>query len=854
MLSKSFRFRARIGLALILFHALPNGFADGGAKDLLFHLSFEGKIAADVAQGSRVPQASGKSVFVEGVSGKALLVGERHARIRFPVKGNLSERQGTISMWIKAVDWEPADKKFHVFFRATQGGWLQLYTHQSGSLMMLTGKDTTTWKAVSAPVTKLAKGKWHHVVGTWTSDEIVLYIDGEQAGVMYIDETYLPKALTGTFEIGDVPWATGRAEAKTTAIDEVKIYGTALDVGGVRALYSRLASMMVVQGAGEEEEATAAAPVATPVRAELTARDRKNASLFKEVLFRANFDQGVDADIHKGDPKCKARGKVVFEEGRFGKAVAVGEEFAHLEYTMGSHGYPINLSCREGSLSFYFKAVDWEPSEKRSHLFFRVKSLALLRVFTDSEGMLVFETGSDLDQRNGVKASLAGKRIGEWIHVVATWSPKEIRLYLDGKLAVRTDNKDRFLSYAVNTTFEVGDIPRGMGRPRPRKTLIDDLTIYRRPFAADELFRVEEPKSAGKAPEYEPPVVAIPRATAGPVMDGEFTREEWEVAAELKNFASVSDHKLAPVQTKAYVTYDDKNIYVAVRSPVLPGVDLTANRTKRDDSVWHEDAVQVYLTVPSENRFLFIGNSKGTIYDRRYQKGIKDDVTWNGDWKYGTNIAGGVWTAEVSLSFAQMGVRPPADGETWRLNITRDRVEPQNLSAWPALNAFADTPKHGYVTFAGAGPAVTGAPSCEGIVGREVNVSATLGGAAVAERTAVELEWVAAAAGNILLVEREEVTVEPGASATVTLKRTLEAAPDAFTVTCRDTKTDRVLYRQTTSISEREAIALAFSPIPSRGVCRISLKVGDPGISALGPSAQSGRRTPPGQGRLQAGP
>ena len=67
---------------------------------------------------------------------------------------------------------------------------------------------------------------------------------------MYIDETYLPKALTGMFEIGDIPWATGRAEAKTTAIDEVKIYGTALDVGGVRALYSRLASMVVIQGAG----------------------------------------------------------------------------------------------------------------------------------------------------------------------------------------------------------------------------------------------------------------------------------------------------------------------------------------------------------------------------------------------------------------------------------------------------------------------------------------------------------------------------------------------------------------------------------------------------------------------------
>jgi len=806
--------------------------------DLLFHLSLDGKLRPDFAQGAKTPKKSGNITFVQGVSGKALLVGEQHATVRFGAKGNLPNREGTISMWIKPVDWEPADKKFHVFFHATEGGWLQLYTHQSDSLFMLTGADTETWQAASAPVTKLAKGKWHHVVGTWTPREIALYVDGERAGAININEKLLPKALTGTFEIGDIPWATGRAEAKTTAIDELRIYSAALDIGGVRALYSRLASMMVTEDAGEEKETPPPAPKARPVQAELTPRDRKNAALFKEILFRASYDQGVDADIHKGDPKCKTQGKVVFDQGKFGKAVAVGEEFARLTYTMGSHSHPINLSCREGGLSFYFKAVDWEPSEKRSHLFFRVKSLALLRVFTNGQGMLVFETGSDLAQRNGVKASLADKEKGEWIHVAATWCEKEIRLYLDGKLVAQKENADRFLSYALNTTFEVGDIPRGMGRRRPRKTLIDDFTIYRRPLAQDELFRVEEPKSAGKAPEYEPPVVTIPRATAGPVIDGEFTREDWEAAAELTNFASVSDHKLAPVQTKAYVTYDDENVYVAVRSPVLPGVELSADQTKRDGSVWQDDAVQVYLTVPSGNRFLFIGNSIGTIYDRKYQKGLKDDVTWNGDWKYGTKIAGGVWTAEVSLSFAQMGVKPPADGQTWRLNVTRDRVEPQNLSAWPALSTFADTPKHGYLTFTDISPAVTAAPSYETIVGPEVNVSATLGGGAAAEKTAVELEWIAAAAGNILLVEREEVTVEPGGRATVTLKRTLEAAPDAFTFTARDTKTDRVLYRQTTSLSEREAIALAFSPVPSRGVCRISLKVGDPGISALGPSAR----------------
>ena len=350
-----------------------------------------------------------------------------------------------------------------------------------------------------------------------------------------------------------------------------------------------LIGLVIVVGAlqcGLAEEADAAP----------TPHDLRNAALFEEILFRATYDDSVDATIHHGDPKGRTKGTVAFEEGMFGKAIAVGDAFARLTYTVGSGNHPINLSCRQGSLSFYFKAVDWAPSEKRSHLLFHVTNEALLRVFTDQDGMLVFQTGTDLAQCNTVKASLAQKKAEEWIHVVATWGEKEICLYLDGELAARRDNEERFLSYALNTTFEVGDVPRAMGREGARKTLIDDLTIYRRPLAEDELFRAWKPKSAGDVPAYELPVVAIPRALRSPVMDGGFTAEEWRVAAELTNFSSVSDHRLAPVQTRAYVTYDDERLYIAVRSPVLPGIQLTAQCTRRDDEVFQDDATRSRLS------------------------------------------------------------------------------------------------------------------------------------------------------------------------------------------------------------------------------------------------------------------
>ena len=570
----------------------------------------------------------------------------------------------------------------------------------------------------------------------------------------------------------------------------------------------------------------------------LTLRDQKNAAMFEDILFRATFDGAVDADIFNGDPKGRIQGGTVFEEGRFGQALAVGEDFARVKYTVGSHGFPINLDCRQGAISFYFKAVDWDPGERWSHLFFRVDSLALLRIFTDAQGMLVFETGTDLAQKNAVRASIANLERGKWHHVVATWTQEQIALYVNGQLAARADNEDRFLSHASNTSFEIGDIPRGPGRPGTRKTLVDDLTIFRRPLAVDELFRVEPPRSSGTAPVYEPPTVVIPRAINGPLVDGRFAGNEWNVAAGLANFASVSDHKLAPVQTKAYVTYDSERLYVAVLSPVLPGQKLAANCTRRDDNVWQDDAVQVYLTAPSGDRYLFIGNAAGTIYDRKYEKGLKDDVTWNGNWQYGTSVANDVWTAEVAIAFADLGVEPPADGQTWRLNVTRDRVEPQNLSAWPALSQFADTAKHGILTFVGHGAVVSAAPDFDGTTADNVDLSVTIDGGALADPSTVQVQWIAAAAGKVLGTESKQFVVEPGANVIAAFRQAIGASPDALTFIVRDTTTDRVLYRQTCALSQAQGIALSFSAVPSRGVCKVNMKINDAGLSAMSPVAQ----------------
>jgi len=94
-------------------------------------------------------------------------------------------------------------------------------------------------------------------------------------------------------------------------------------------------------------------------------------SLFEDIMFRATFDGAVDANLFKGEPKAKTEGRIVFEQGVFGKAIAVGERYATLIYKVGTSSRAPNMSFRSGSISFWFKPVDWEPSEQRPHVFYR---------------------------------------------------------------------------------------------------------------------------------------------------------------------------------------------------------------------------------------------------------------------------------------------------------------------------------------------------------------------------------------------------------------------------------------------------------------------------------------------------
>ena len=75
-----------------------------------------------------------------------------------------------------------------------------------------------------------------------------------------------------------------------------------------------------------------------------------------------------------------------------------------------------------------------------------------------------------------------------------------------------------------------------------------------------------------------------------------------------------------------------------------------------------DDAVELFLQPdPTRNDyFQFIGNSRGTIFDSR---GLSHPE-WNAKWDYSPWVGEGYWGGELSVTWGELGMKPPAPGTT----------------------------------------------------------------------------------------------------------------------------------------------------------------------------------------------
>lgn len=530
------------------------------------------------------------------------------------------------------------------------------------------------------------------------------------------------------------------------------------------------------------------------------------------LTFYAPFDGAVQAAVAKGDPRPQVEGMAAFEPGIKGQALFCGEAGAVCAFRTGH-----NLSPTRGTVSLWVKPLDWEPAERKFHVFFETRTAGWLLLYKYWEGGWLFLCGKDTRQyvSSGIPAGKQHK--GEWIHLAATWSYSKIRLFVNGKPgpAVEAETPAK-----IGPLFHIGDRPWHIEREGGRRTLVDEVRIYDYPMTVAGVAGLYEAMSSDLPSDYEPPLTTSVRCAKPPTIDGRFAPGEWDGCTCVTGFVEARRKVFTEQQTQVSITHDAQRLYVAYRSSVPRDRQLVAKVRDRDGSVYSDDAIELFLSPDGQRYAQFVGNSIGTIHDGA----AASDPKWDGEWTYACGVEDGIWTAEVSVAYAALGADPPKDGESWRVNFCRDWQEPTTWTSWSRAQNFHKVNHFGTLVFRNRGPVVR--VESLGDLSRgllDFGASLTSTGATCRVRATM----AALSPSRAVATKKAALHLKPGAAEKLTFTKDV-----ADTDACRlsyalvDAQTDAVYARASVPFAVRPTLEVKVEPWPSKGRCDVTVDIG----------------------------
>ena len=207
------------------------------------------------------------------------------------------------------------------------------------------------------------------------------------------------------------------------------------------------------------------------------------------------------------------------------------------------------------------------------------------------------------------------------------------------------------------------------------------------------------PASAGPPGTGESVATAVPFEES-PTIDGKISPGEWDRAVQTNLFPGWKRLVFEPRDAAALVGFDDRNLYIAVKSASRP-TGLRADGKMNDGRLVFDSGIEIWLDPNRKNRdrgegdlsyYQFIGNSIGTVKDVKFSTGSPNtgwDVT--GEFKNHVDEEKGVWTAELSIPWKDLGWDDGAElGRSIGLVVARNFKNPWTQPTWmPLGEAFS---------------------------------------------------------------------------------------------------------------------------------------------------------------------
>jgi hypothetical protein len=314
--------------------------------------------------------------------------------------------------------------------------------------------------------------------------------------------------------------------------------------------------------------------------------------------------------------------------------------------------------------------------------------------------------------------------------VVASGKRFDVKLNAGwNKVKVKVNLEEQSYDLYINDTFSTPKIPfvslikskatiKGIstiligGGTFSIKTYIDDFYLATKDPELENSVPVvlsQGNKSAAKG------FAMINKSPLPPTIDGKNDDKCWQQSSTLSPFLTGDGRIAEHQQTKAHITYDDKNMYVLLEcfdaqlNPVLNQLsEIKANAKGRDSSVFKDDSIELFIAtdpkVPS-GYYHFAINTKGVIYDAKHPV---PGASWNSTVSTKTAFNDKSWIMEVKIPLKELGISKPLNNVVWNINICRNKPSLGELSSWnPTFSSFHSYNNWGKVCFSNKQPAIS---------------------------------------------------------------------------------------------------------------------------------------------------
>jgi|GEM_PF-1432979 len=254
---------------VIVLFLLVLSICAGSADTRSFYAGFNGTADAVSSVGSPKPSsASSDFIFADGISGKSIVVGP--ASLSYAAKGNMDPVQGSISLWVQPQNWDSNSQSLIPIFwlgnaHAYYMHYYLLYRFTPTGEKTLTFRsrldpDSNAENVIQEEITRVlknpeavfSKNEWTHIVCTWTTWELFVYVNGQLFGHLpYSMPVQVPPLKEDErFWIADNSFWDINTDL-VTKVDELEIFNKALTADEVSIMYnSRKSSLksLVVPG------------------------------------------------------------------------------------------------------------------------------------------------------------------------------------------------------------------------------------------------------------------------------------------------------------------------------------------------------------------------------------------------------------------------------------------------------------------------------------------------------------------------------------------------------------------------------------------------------------------------------